>query len=68
LEKKAFSEWLIVEAVLICSIRIMELLSFMEFSMFVRENLLLIRRLSVLDTVVRRDGVKRQANCWQTII
>ena len=39
------------------------LLSFMEFSMFVRENLLLIRRLSVLDTVVRRDGVKRLANC-----
>ena len=63
LEKKAFSEWLIVEAVLICSIRIMELLSFMEFSMFVRENLLLIRRLSVLDTVVRRNGVKRLANC-----
>lgn len=28
-----------------------------------RENLLLIRRLSVLDTVVRRDGVKRLANC-----
>ena len=42
---------------------LMELLSFMEFSMFVRENLLLIRRLSVLDTVVRRNGVKRLANC-----
>lgn len=27
------------------------------------ENLLLIRRLSVLDTVVRRNGVKRLANC-----
>jgi len=37
--------------------------TFMEFSMFVRENLLLIRRLSVLDTVVRRNGVKRLANC-----
>ena len=57
-----------MEDELTCSILIMELLFYTGFSMFVRGNLQLIKRLSVQSMEVRSDGVRKLVNCWQIII
>lgn len=66
--KEGFSELPIVEDELTCSILIMELLFYTGFSMFVRGNLQLIKRLSVQSMEVRPDGVRKLVICWQIII